>query len=108
MSPKMLSRARNRPTPLVLISLLRSPRKKLRRLLVKLPSPKVSAACCAPFKLVHSNGIPTLLAVSQVSMMRLAGAGLAVVGPLGLVLTRPPFGGEPAAGPPNKQAGAPL
>src|SRR5208283_3621882 len=72
-------------------------------------SPKSSAACCAGLRAAHSNGMPTLLTVSQVSMMRPAGAGRALVGPLTLVVAQPPpLAGVPVAVPLSKHEASQL
>src|ERR1700722_18544869 len=77
MSLNTESRARNSPTPAVVISFVRSPRMKLTRSPVYgVASPALitaDIAVLAPM-LVHSNGMPAV--PLQVSMTRLVGSGL--------------------------------
>jgi hypothetical protein len=69
----------------------------------------VSAACWALLRLAHSNGMPTLFTVSQVSMMRAAATGVAGVGPLIFVDAQPPpVAGVPDAVPVSKQEASQL
>src|ERR1700676_2040499 len=108
-SPSAPARTRYRPTPAELSSLVRLPRRKFNRVAVAEPASASSVFCSPALRLDHSNGMPILLVPSQVSMTRLAAAGVAAVGPATLVEKHPPpADGSPAVVPVSMHAASQL
>src|ERR1039458_3401944 len=90
MSPSTKSRSRYKPTPAVLTSLERSPRRKFRRLAFEVASPRFNAACCAEVRLANSKGAPLLPFHVRITrpLVAVVLGGWAVVGPATPVLAQ--------------------
>src|ERR1700729_3730914 len=95
MSASTLVRRRNRPVPAVLISQVRSPRRKFRRSLVayavvelqgvEAESPWSRVVCWAAVRLPHSNGMP---AAPLYEMIVRAVGACAAIGPTAKVVAQ--------------------